>query len=234
MFDPSTETTYTVISFLVLLSELTGEEAYAKAAVKAGEFCWSVYHKQGAFVGATLDNPNVMDKEAGTISLEAYLMLYKMTNETKWLNRAEAAANFAETWMYIWNVPMVEGNDDIYWDKGLSTVGLQLITTGHSLTDMYMAFDVDEFAELYLHTGDRHYYDVARILLHNTKAMVALPGREYDLPGPGWVQETWSLAPTRGKGILKAWLPWVSTSQLNGIIELQELDAELYNKMIHP
>ncbi len=234
VYDPSMESSYTVIPFLVLLSELTGDEHYSNAALKAGEFCWNTYHRNGIYIGATLDNPNVIDKEAGTISLEGYLMLYDLTSDVKWLERAVAAGNFAETWLYIWDVPMPEEDADLYWKKGITTVGLQLITTGHSLTDMYMAFDVDEFTELSLHTSDSHYYDVAMILLHNTKAMVALPGREFDLPGPGWVQETWSLAPTRGKGILKAWLPWASTSQLNGIIELEELDEDLYKKMINP
>ena len=51
----------------------------------------------GHFVGGTLDNPNVVDKEAGTLSLEAYLVLYEATLDKKWLGRAETAASFAET-----------------------------------------------------------------------------------------------------------------------------------------
>ena len=112
-------------------------------------------------------------------------------------------------------------------------MGMQLISTGHSLTDQYMAFDVDEFAELYIHTNDSHYYNTAMILLHNTKTMLAIPGREFDLKGPGWMQEHWSLAPVRGFGIHRHWLPWVSTSLLNGIFELQDLDEDLYQKMIN-
>ncbi len=236
VYDPSMESSYTVIPLLVLLNEITGDRRYADAAIKTGEFCWNTYHKEGIYIGGTLDNPNVIDKEAGSLSLEAYLMLYKMTTNDEWLERALAAADFAETWIYIWDVPMPEDENDgdLYWKKGIPTVGLQCISTGHSLTDMNMAYDVDEFAELYLLTGNRHYFDNAMILLHNTKAMLALPGRIFDQPGPGWMQEHWSLAPTRGIGMLRAWLPWVSTSQLNGIIELQELDKELYNEMINP
>lgn len=131
-------------------------------------------------------------------------------------------------------MPEDEQDSSLHWKKGLPTVGIQLISTGHSLTDMYMAFDTDEFAELYLNTDDKHYFDVARILLHNTKTMLTLPGRDFGLKGPGWMQEHWSMAPVRGVGLYQNWLPWVATSQLNGIIELQELDEELYNQMIHP
>lgn len=231
--DSSPESSYTAIPFLVLLGEITGDKKYIEAARKAGEFCWNTTQKEGVFIGGTLDNPNVIDKEAGTVSLEAYLMLHNHTADGKWLKRAMAAANYAETWIYIWNVPMPEDepNSDIHWEKGLPTVGMQLISTGHSLTDQYMAFDTNEFAEIYLKTNDGHYHDVAMILLHNTKTMLALPGREFGLKGPGWMQEHWSLAPVRGMCLHRNWLPWVATSQLNGILELQELDKGLYRKM---
>jgi hypothetical protein len=231
--DPSPESSYMAIPFLILLGEITGEKRYLESALKAGNFCWNSTQKEGVFVGATIDNPNVIDKEAGTISLEAYLLLYKSTSDKKWLARAIAAANFAETWIYLWNVPMPEDEEqkDLHWQQGLSTVGIQLISTGHSLTDMYMAFDTDEFAELYLKTRDAHYYEVALLLLHNTKTMVTLPGRDFGFKGPGWTQEHFSIGPTRGVGLNRNWNPWLASSQLNGMLELEELDKELYRKM---
>ena len=109
--------------------------------------------------------------------------------------------------------------------------GVQLISSGHSLVDAYMAFDTDEFARLYQITGDKHYLDVARLLLHNTKNMLALPGRTFDLATPGWQQEHWSLAPRRGYGLHRGWLPWVATSQLNGIFGLMDLDGDMYHEL---
>ena len=38
-------------------------------------------------------------------------------------------------------------------------------------------------------TQNAHYLDVARLLLHNTKGMMALPRSLYDLLVPGWIQE---------------------------------------------
>lgn len=185
------------------------------------------------FVGGTIDNPNVIDKEAGTLSIEAYLALYTYTKDKKWITRAKAAADFAETWMYIWNVPMPEDetNSELHWKKGVSTVGLQLISTGHSLADAYMCFDVDEYAELSVLAKDKHYEDVAKILLHNTKGMLVLTGRTYDLLGPGWQQEHWSLAPMRGFGLHRIWLPWVSTSHLNGIFGLEEYNVKMFKRL---
>jgi hypothetical protein len=231
--DDSPNASYAVIPYLVLLSELTEDPVYLEAAIKAADFCWNSTQNRGLFVGGTIDNPDVIDKEAGTLSAEAYLAIYEVDPQQMWIDRAQAAADFAETWIYIWDIPMPidEKDEDLPWKKGVSTVGMQLISTGHSLSDVYMTFDVDEYAKLYKLTGDRHYYDVAKILLHNTKGMLAIPGREYDLRGPGWQQEHWSMAPMRGFGFHRGWLPWVSTSHLNGIFGLEEYDKDLFEEL---
>jgi hypothetical protein len=167
------------------------------------------------------------------MALEAYLRLYEATQDLRWLERARAAGDFAETWIFTWNVPMPDGIADaeLHWKRGLPTAGLQLIATGHSLVDAYMAFDVAEYARLATYTEDPHYLDVARLLLHNTKAMMALPGRTYDLPGPGWQQEHWSLAPRRGRGIHRRWLPWIACSHLEGIVALEDFDLGLFSEL---
>jgi len=59
------------------------------------------------------------------------------------------------------------------------------------------------YAQLYEYTKDSHYLEVARILLHNTKAMISLPGRTRSMLlkgksvelAPGWVQEHWNMGP---------------------------------------
>ncbi len=232
--EKSAASSYNAVPLLVLMSKATGDKKYFDAAVKAAEYCWNSGQSSGVFVGGTIDNPNVIDKEAGTLSLEAYLILFETTKDKKWLDRARMAANFAETWIYAWNVPMPADENDstLHWKKSCNTTGLQLIASGHSLVDAYMCFDVDEFAQMAAYTGDKHYMDVARILLHNTKQMIAIPGRPYDLNGPGWQQEHWSIAPMRGYGLHRGWLPWVTTSQLNGILGLQEFDKKIFNSLI--
>lgn len=231
---PSPASSYNIIPFLCEMHEITGEGKWLAAAIRTGEFSWESGQKDGRFVGGTIDNPDVLDKEAGTLSLEAYLVLYEATEEKSWLDKAETAARFAETWIYIWNVPMVTGDPQKEWADGVSTVGLQLISTGHSLVDNYMCFDVDEYAKLYKHTGNKHYFDLAKILLHNTKGMLALPGRQYQYRAPGWIQEHWSLAPPRGKGLHPGWLPWVATSALNGICETEAFDKALFGELKNP
>ncbi|MBN1400369.1 MAG: hypothetical protein JXA74_06010, partial [Anaerolineae bacterium] len=68
-----------------------------------------------------------------------------------------------------------------------------------------------------------------------TKAMLALPGRTYDLLGPGWQQEHWRMGPdTRGFGGHRSWLPWVSTNYLYSITGLEAFDHDLFERLSKP
>lgn len=234
--DGSPTSSYNPIPFLVLLGKENGDLRYMRSAERAGEFIWSHGQSEGQFVGGTIDNPDIVDKEAGTLSLEAYLALYGATHDAKWLERSKVAADYAETFIYLWNIPMPvdEDNASLDWKHDVPTYGTQLIATGHSLVDEFMAFNVPDYARLARLVNDPHYLSIATLLLHDTKNMTALPGRTFDLKGPGWQQEHWSFAPVRGHGLHRDWLPWVAASQLEGIFGLREFDPALYRQLSNP
>jgi hypothetical protein len=129
-------------------------------------------------------------------------------------------------------MPVGANDSTLNWKRGVSTVGVQGITAQASGgVDEYLAWGAPDYARLYKYTNDEHYLDIARILLFNTKAMLALPGRTYDLLGPGWQQENWSMGRNRGYGSHRSWLPWVSVNHLHGITGIEEFDNELYQKL---
>jgi hypothetical protein len=235
--EPSGTTSYNPVPLLIMTSEETGDPKYKEAAIRAAEYVWANWGTRGLFVGGASDNPNITDKEAGMLSMEAYLSLFESTDEPKWLERAKAAADFAESWIWIWNLPMPLDADDaqLHWKKGVSTVGLQGITAlAAGGADEYLDWAVPSYAKLYKYTKDPHYLDVARVLLHDTKSMVALPGRQYDMKGIGWQQEGWRMGPGgsgRGVGGHRFWLPWISANHLYGITGLEELDPALFKEL---
>ncbi len=234
--EESGTSTYNPVPLLVSLSQVTGDKRYLDSAIRAADYVWADFGSHGVFVGGATDNPNITDKEAGMLSMEAFLSLYETTKDPRWLDRAKVAGNYAETWIWIWNVPMAIGADDakLNWKRGVSTVGLQGITArGPGGGDEYLYWAVPDYARLYMYTGDPHYLDVTRILLFDTKSMLALPGRTYDLAGPGWQQENWGLGPgRRGFGSHRTWLPWVSVNHLHGITGLEEFDPALFRQLI--
>src|ERR1039458_2701445 len=110
--EASGTTSYNPGPLLVMMSEETGDPKYKQSAIRAAEYVWSNWGTRGVFIGGAIDNPNITDKEAGMLSMEAYLSLYDSTREARWLERAKAAADFAESWIWIWNVAMPPDADD--------------------------------------------------------------------------------------------------------------------------
>jgi hypothetical protein len=242
IYDESDANSYNVMAFLVKLGEVTGREVFwtaegvdpfVSAAIKAGEFSWKNYHSKELYIGGTLDNNNILDKEAGTLSLEGYLALYEVTGDVKWLNHARTSADYAETWIYAWDVPMPvdETDEQLQWERGVSTIGVNKINSHSGGVDQWMAGDVDEYARLYAYTKDEHYLDIARIQLHNSKNMLALPGRLYDYYEPGAQQEHWGISIFRGHARHRGALPWVTVNHLTGIMALKEFDMDLFKKL---
>lgn len=226
-------TSYAAVPVLTRISEDTGDKRYADAAARAGQYVWTNFGAKSVYLGAT--GGEVADKESGMLSLEAFLALYEHTKDAMWLERARSAADYTESWIWIWNVPMPLGANpaDLGWKPGVPTVGVNGIgsnVAGH--VDQYLDWAVPSYARLYRYTKDAHYLDVARILLHGTKAMLALPGRTYDLLGPGWQQEHWRMGPgVRGVGAHRTWLPWISVNHLHGITGLEDVDRALYRQL---
>ena len=234
--DSSTTSGYFVINFFTKLSQVTGDPKYLESAKQAGDYVWLNFNRDDHYIGGPIDQVNGLNKEAANLSLEGYLALYEATNDQKWLRYAEAAADFAETWVYAWNVPMAadEKADSLTWKPGVPTLGVNRVTSGGAGVDQWMAADVDEYARLAKHTGDQHYMDVARVLLYGTKAMLALPGRSYDLLGPGWQQEHWSMSLNRGHANHRNEFPWVPANHMNGLISLKIFDPSLYDELARP
>ena len=231
--DNSGATTYAAVPLLVRMSKETGEKKYLDAAIRAADSIWTNYGSKGVYIGAT--GGDVADKESGMLSTEAFLDLYDCTKEPKWLERAKEAGDYAETYIWLWNVPMTPGlpDSELGWKHGVSTVGVTGIGSNvPGEADEYLDWAVPYYARLYKATGDEHYLDVARILLHGTKSMLALPGRTYDMLGPGWQQEHWRMGPgIRGIGAHRTWLPWISINHLHGITALEEFDPALFRQL---
>lgn len=69
------------IPFLVEFYKVTDNKSYLKAAVAAGEYAWKDVHLKAAYVSGTPDNPDVTDKEAALLTIDAFIALYEATDD---------------------------------------------------------------------------------------------------------------------------------------------------------
>jgi len=207
------------IRFLTRLYRTTGDERYLQAAVKAGEFCYEQIYEKFQYVGGTSDNDNTVDKEAGTMAMNAFLALYETTGTPKWMEAFRAAADYTETWVFAWSYPVAaDRQSGTPLTDGL--IGRSLVATGHSYVDMYMAYKSSQYYRLYLFTGDDHYLQVAQLLQHNANRPSDWDGGK-GYSHRGFIEEGAAVAEMVYRPI-GVWLTWCTVAQLEPLSELEE------------
>ena len=211
--------TTNVIRYLVNLYWYTDDEKYRKAAEQAGEYCLKAVYEPMQYVGGTADNDNTIDKEAGMIAVYAFAALYELNGDKRYLKAAQGAADFCETWTYVWNYPVRPYKGNAVFDK-VNFTGLSLIATGHSHSDVMMGYMPFEYYRLWRNTGDIHYLEFARFLNGNTKQTTDWE-RKLGHIYPGLVEESGELAMQYHNG-LGRWLPWCTIAEIESLTRLEE------------
>ena len=77
--------TICAVRYLVELYIATNDPLYKTAALKAGEFCYRNIHEQYCYVACVVDNPQTIDGASGQKALYAFLSLYDLTRDPKWV-----------------------------------------------------------------------------------------------------------------------------------------------------
>lgn len=208
------------IRYLVTLHEATQDARYLQAARRAGEFCLLHSHEPYFYAGSVVDNPVTPDRESGQESLAAYLALRDATKEKRWLEAAVQAARYTETWMMAYEVPAV-ADDTQGFPADRSVVGQTVIATGHSAADLGLAFSAHDFYRLSLFTGDEHFLDVARLLVHNTKQSLNWDGSLYPGLPKGLQLEAFSVAMPRRRGVMEC-LSWNYAAHLDPLVRFKD------------
>lgn len=213
-----TNTTHPV-RFLVKLHQFTGDTRYLAAAERAGQFAAAAYQGNMKYLGGTPDNPDVIDKEAGGMAMNAFLALYDATQDQQWLAAASQAADYCETWLFSWAY-QVETPRKAYAQDG--SLALSLIATGGSGTDNWLTYEGANFYRLSLLTGDPHYADVARVLTSTAYRTTEYQGNPLGYDQPGLLEEAMSVVDLDYNGT-NVWLPWCTVAQIEPLATLQDI-----------
>ena len=139
-----------------------------QTGLKAGEWAYEHQYKQFEYRGGPCDTSDIMDKESGIYAMFAFIALYDVTGGDRWLEAACGAADYTETFTFVWHfpvhVPYPAHPFNRYHISGQSNVSV-----GMPGGDIYMAACSYTYYRLYLLTGDRQYCDFAEFLNRNCK-----------------------------------------------------------------
>ena len=201
----SKASTQCVVRFLVQLYLVTKQERYLRAAVRAGE--WSRVHQYEGFEyrGGPCDTSDIMDKESGIYAMFAYIALYDITGDRKWLEAACGAADYTETFTFVWDFPVYNPYPAHPFNR-YHISGQSNVSVGTAGGDIYMAACSYTYYRLYLLTGDRHYCDFAEFLNRNCK-QANDPDGNCGYRYPGLVNEGAHFSEQEYRSRYH-WLPW--------------------------
>ena len=217
-------TTTSALRYLVELYIATGDERYKEAAVKAGEYCFMFVHKKYHYCAGVVDNPRVIDSESGYLAMQGFLSLYDLTRDSRWLEAAEQAATYTETWVYSLEVPVEDDRetDNPIFPRDRSVVGQHLIAIGHSAADLGFAWCSFAYYHLYLLTHNEHYLKMARISAHNTKQSMNWDGTLYPGQARGLQLEAFSVMIPRRVGGVATTLNWNYAGHLDPMFRFKD------------
>jgi hypothetical protein len=165
------------IRFLGKMYELTGNETYKEAAIKAGNYVYENLYPEGSYRGGTCDNPNAVDKEAGVFAMYAFDALYMLTKDEKWLDCLLQATAFTMSTVQAFSFPVKESHlkaaYPLYYGYN---DGMSFIVCGSNGVDNYISYIYYQLFRIYILTGDESYLKQAEFIQQNTKSIMNWDG----------------------------------------------------------
>ncbi len=201
----SKASTPTIVRYFIQLYLVTGRQDLMDAAVRAGEWTYENEYLGFEYRGGTCDQSDVMDKESGIYAMWAFMALYDVTKDKKWLEAACGAADYVETFTFVWSFP-VDMPYPCHPFARNHISGTSNVTVGTGGGDVYMAACAYTYYRLYLLTGDDQYRDFAEFIHCNTKQANDIDG-SCGYKYVGLVNEGGGISEQQYRGRYH-WLPW--------------------------
>lgn len=222
---------YNTVCCLRFLAELyiaTNDDRYRQCLDRAAEWCYKYNHQRYAYTTCVVDNPQTIDSESGQQALNGFLAMYDLTKEPRWLQAAEQAATYTESWVFQHEVPVEDDQTaDTKWPRDRSIVGQHLIAVGHAACDLGNAWSSFCLYRLYLLTGREHYLKAARMSAHNSKQSMNLGQTLYPRQPEGLQPEAFQLrtkpGTSRRNEVVMEALTWNFAAHLDPMLRF--LDA---------
>lgn len=212
------------VIFLCNMAKLYPEKReYMLAAKKAGDYTLQHEVKDELYQGGTMDNPNIVDKEASQYVMAGLYHLYKLTNQAEYLEGAVMAAKQFVTWNYIWNAPMRKGT--ILYEKNFCTKGMGAINSiwCGGVADIYSLFHIRELYLIGKETGNIFFQKMAAWISEATGQILSCPTDDMGFADIGMQPEGFGICPQGmdegmiEKGDIWGTLGWIYSAGISGV-----------------
>ncbi len=217
-----------LVSPLCKAYKLFGEKSYRQAAIKAAEhYAGRHLNMSEPYWGGTLD-ASCEDKEGAWAGFQAFLAVYEMTKDRKYLQWAEHAMDVTLTYTVIWDIDMPPGR---LRDHGLKTRGWTNVSAQNQHLDVYGVLYTPEIYRMgdYLKRDDLK--KLAIVMYRTCGQMLDPEGSQGEqlnhtnfVQGMGHIQDVHKMRGTYRED----WtVYWMSAHFLNAAAQFEEMGVSL-------
>lgn len=198
-----------------------------EAALKAGRHYLDRHLEMDEpYWGGTLD-ASCEDKEGAFAAMQAFLALFDLTGDTKWLDAAGHAMDVALTYCVAWDIPLPPGP---LADRSLKTRGWTAVSVQNMHLDVYgvlLAPDVYRIGEL---TGRDDLKALAKVMFRSCGQLIDHQGSQGEqIEQTNYTQQRCGFGANgyRG-GYSEHWTVfWITAHFLNAAARFREMDVDL-------
>jgi hypothetical protein len=212
---------------LAIASELFGMVEYRNAAIKvADHYANRHLNMQEPYWGGTLDASGE-DKEGAWAAFQAFLSVYEMTGESKYLDYAKHACNVCLSYTVVWDIPLPAGR---MAEKMFKTRGWTAVSPQNQHIDVFGVFFTPEIYRLGIITGDQKLMELAKVMFLSCGQLIDPYGsqgeqlQQTNYAQAGDMSDVYRL---RG-GYVERWTVfWITSHFLNAAARFEELGVKL-------
>lgn len=159
---------------LALVSLYFDSDEYLQKAEEIGEKYYYEYVKKGYSTGGPGEILACPDSESAYALLESFVMLYRITEDKKWLKYSKDTAYLCASWCVAYDYNYKK--DTQFYQRGVASTGAvwASVQNKHAAPGI-CTMSGESFLHLYRATGDRAYLEILKDISHNITQFVSTP-----------------------------------------------------------
>ncbi|MBR5150807.1 MAG: hypothetical protein IKW61_05855 [Bacteroidaceae bacterium] len=213
---------------------LTGDKKYLTSALKAYDYYYDEFDRNGYTTAGALDTWCV-DKESSMPMLRASLQLFDVTGDSAYIDKAEHISYYLSTWLWHYKAAYDGDTDMMLYDY--NTFGATSVSVQHHHLDVYALLWVGEWLRLAELTGNDVWREKALAVWTNGCQLISdgalnINGLVRPVGGQNeaFFNCRWGFGGTPGKSRINNWLvAWPGAFRLEVLRKLSDwavLDGE--------
>ena len=144
--------------------KLTNDERYLNSALKAFDYYYDDFVQKGYTTAGALDTWCI-DKESSMPMLRASLLMYDITGDFSYVEKAEAISQYLSTWLWHYKANYADKTNGETFEY--NTFGATSVSVQHHHLDVYALLWVSEWMRLAELTGKRVWHEKAMAIWKN-------------------------------------------------------------------